>query len=143
MKKTFLGLTTAVLVAFAVISPARAQDSRAALLKVPFKFIVGEKLMPAGRYRVSPQTDDWSILVITSVDEPSIAAMATTEAAPNPSPRSVDAHAWFDNYYGQYFLRQVTVPGRDARVMKITRVQAARTLTRLNLMPAERAEPAK
>ncbi len=37
----------------------------------------------------------------------------------------------------------LAVPGRDARVVPITRVQAERTLTRLNLMPAQRGDSAR
>ena len=142
MKKTFLSLLAAGIVSASAISPAAAQTV-AALVKVPFRFIVGDTVMPAGSYRITPQTDDWSVLMISAVDGQAIAAFASTEATPNPAPRSEDVRVRFDNYYGQYFLRQVAVPGRDARLVVVTKAQAERTLSRLNLMPNQHGDPAR
>jgi hypothetical protein len=42
--------------------------------------------------------------------------------------------------HGHYFLQWVQMPFGDLHEVKITQAQAERTLTRLNLMPAEPAE---
>ena len=143
MKKTFLSLIAAAVLSVTAISTATAQDTSAAVVHVPFRFVVGSKLLPAGTYRIGPQTTDWSVLVISSMQGDVVAAFATSEAVPNPDPQNQSARVWFNNYYGQYFLRQVAVPGRDARVVTVTREQAERALTKLNLMPAQQAQPAK
>ncbi len=143
MNKTLVTLLVAGTALFAAVSPAAAQSSDAALVKVPFQFIVGNTMMPAGTYRISAETANWSVLMISSADGKAAAVFASTEAAVNPAPQSRDPQVWFDNYYGQYFLREVAMPARNARLVKITRTQAAQTLAKLNLMPAERAEPAK
>ncbi len=143
MEKILVALLVAGTASFAAISPVAAQSSEAALVKIPFQFVVGDKIMPAGSYRISAQTSDWSVLMISSLDGKAAAAFASTQAIPNPAPHSQNAQVRFSNYYGQYFLQQVALPGRDARVVRVTKAQAERTLTRLSLMPAQRADTAK
>lgn len=143
MKKMLVAVLMAVVVMFAGSSLASAQ-SNAALAKVPFKFIAGGKLLPAGSYRITVQPDDPTMLLITSDDHKSAAAFAVTEWAGGPdSAPGVKVHLTFKNFNGQYFLSQVAMPGQDTRLIPLTKGAAEQVLVRLNLMPAERADVAK
>ncbi len=143
MKKMFVSLLAAAIVSIAAIAPAAAQgDNGTSIVNVPFRFIVGDKLMPAGSYRVTPQSDDWSVVMISGVHS-NLAVLTPTEAESQPVTGLQKPQFWFNNYYGQYFLAKFAVPGRDARIVKVTKAEAERTLAKLNLMPAERGDPAK
>ncbi len=143
MKKILVTLVVAGALAFPTLSMAAGQNGESAIVKVPFQFVVGDKVMPAGSYRISAQTGDWSVLTITSVDGKRGAVFASTRAAVNPASDSPNAQVKFNNFFGQYFLQSVALPGKDAREVLITKAQAEQTLTRLNLVPAEHAATAK
>ena len=142
MRKMFVSLMVAGIVSLAVTWPAAAQSS-AAEVKIPFQFIVGNKVMPAGRYLVSTQTTDWAVVLITSLDGNAVAAFTSTQAVPHSARDGSDAHVTFRKYFGQYFFQGVAVPGWDAREVNVTKEQAERTLAKLNLLSADRADSAK
>jgi len=142
MKKTLVVLLLAGIVSLVGVFSARAQSSDPARVKVPFKFIVGGKLLPAGSYRISAQTQDAAILLISSLDQKSVAAFAATRPVPNPSSMRSAVDVAFKNYDGQYFLAMVSMPGEDSREVVLSKPLAERMLAKLNLMPAERADTA-
>ncbi len=142
MKKTLLALLVVGTIAFAGLRPASAQ-SDPALVKIPFSFIVGAKVLPAGSYRIAPQLDDPSLLLVTPTKGGTAAAFAATGFAKNPNPMDQQVHVAFKNVDGHYFLWEITMPGGEAREVNVTKAEAERTLARLNLMPAEHADSAK
>ncbi len=143
MKKISLALLVAGVVSLAGVSQARAQVNGPALFKAPFAFIVGDKVLPAGNYRITAQAEDSSVLMITNADGKGIAAFATTTGGDLAPAGMKDVNVAFKNFDGHYFLSQVTMPSSSARVIHVTKVSAERTLARLNLMPIERADTAK
>lgn len=144
MKKTSLVLLLAGVVSLAGVFSARAQTTDPALVKVPFKFIVGGKLLPAGSYRISAQTPDAAILLVSSVERKGISAIAVTQGLANQSSSTGSAvHVAFKNYDGQYFLSMVSMPNEDSREVLLSKASAEVMLAKLNLMPAERADTAK
>ncbi len=142
MKKLLFVVLAVGAIAFAGPRPAVAQSGNA-LVKIPFDFIVGDKLLPAGSYRIAPDTQDPTLLQIMSTQGKMVAAFAATGWTRNPNPRDPEAHVAFKNVDGHMFLWQVSTPGNDAREIALTRIEAERTLARLNLMPAERTDSAK
>ena len=136
MNKIAVVLAAGVCV-FAGIASARADGGDPALVKVPFQFIVGDKALPAGDYRIAPQTPDSAVLLVTSTDGKSAAAFAATESVGGEPSQSGPVHVAFKNYDGQYFLWQIAMPNQDVREIRLTRASAERTLVRLNLMPPE------
>jgi hypothetical protein len=138
VKKILIAIIAAGVVSFAATSPAAAQSlgATAAVVKVPFQFIAGQRLLPAGNYRVDPQTADWSIVRISNV-QGSMAALVTTQTVATTSADDVHSLLTFTKVRGQYFLQGVALPGRDARVVLVTKAEAERTLARLNLLNAE------
>ncbi len=142
MKKMMFALLVVGAVAFAGLRPASAQSSPA-LVKVPFDFIVGDRVLPAGSYRIAADIQDPSLLQITATQGKAVAAFAATGWAKNPNPMDPQVHVAFKNVDGHLFLWQIAMPGGDAHEVIVTKAEAERTLVKLNLMPAERAEPAK
>jgi hypothetical protein len=144
MKKTLVVLLVAGVVSLAGVFSVQAQSTDPALVKVPFKFIVGGTLLPAGSYRISAQTQDAAILLVSNLDRKDIGAMAVTQALVNPSSNDGTVHVAFKNYGGQYFLSTVSMPGEDSRVVVLSQASAEQMLAKLNLKPAEAvATPAK
>ncbi len=141
MKKTFVSLLVAGIVVLAAVSPAVAQGS-GALVKVPFEFIVGNKVMPAGEYRFATQTNDWSVVMITSTEK-GLAMFTSTQTVPDSAISGSEAKLSFANYYGHYFLQQIAIPGRDAHRVLLTKEQAGQMLAKLNLMPVDNIATAK
>ncbi len=133
-----------VVAAATVVAPGSASaQTDPALVKIPFQFIVGSTLLPAGSYRIVADTQDASLLTIVNLQGKPAAMLATTGRAVNPDPMSPQAHVTFKNVDGQYFLASVATPGADMREVSITKTQAEQVLARLNLLPAERADTAK
>ncbi len=126
---------------FALSSPAAAQ-AEAAIVNIPFQFIVGDRVLPAGSYRIAPQKDDWSLVAINSLSE-KVAVFVTTVSLGKAEPVTSTSEVKFAKHAGQYFLSEVAVPGMDARLIRVTPGQAQRTLAKLNLLNAEPANVAK
>jgi hypothetical protein len=145
MKKSLFGLLVAVALALGAAPALHAQSTDSAIVKVPFSFIAGGKVLPAGTYRItSASTDGGGSLMITSADDKAYGAFVNTERAPNPAANSNDTHLTFRTYLGQRFLWQVVQPGNDVREVALRSPQMDRVLARLNLLPPERADvPAK
>ncbi len=139
MKKMLIGVLMAGVVTFAGASLASAQDDPT-LVKVPFKFIVAGKLLPAGTYRIAKQAENPSLLMITPADTTGAGAFTETIGAGVTAPDNKPVHVQFKNIDGQYFLSQVAMPGEDVRLVNVTKVEAERALVKLNLMPAEHAD---
>jgi hypothetical protein len=142
VKKILVALVAAGVVSLVASSPAAAQ-SDAAKVKIPFQFIVGQRVLPAGSYRIAPQTADWAVVLITNMEGGAPAEFLTTEGLPHADVTDDSSLVTFKKYDGHYFLQGVTVPGRDARQVRITKVEAERTLAKLNLLSAEPANVAK
>ncbi len=141
MKVLSAGCAAAILVL--IVAPAMAQvDETRAIVNVPFRFIAADKLMPAGKYRVSLKTDDASVVFLSSVDTTAGCFVGTRSSRDRSASGSAPKLA-FQNYDGQYFLARVALPGQDTRLVPMTREQAERTLVKLNLRPAEMGNSAR
>jgi hypothetical protein len=143
MKKLLGALVAAGVFSFALSSPVAAQGD-AAVVKIPFKFIVGDQLLPAGSYRIAPQTAGWTVVSIANVDGKSkaVTAFISAQGLP-PVSAGNDTHVQFAAYHGQYFLQEIVVAGGEGRRLMVTQSRAERTLARLNLSGAEPATVVK
>jgi hypothetical protein len=141
MKKMLVALLVAGVCSFAGVATARADDNTV-VVKVPFQFIVGDKVLPAGEYRIAPPGSDPSLLMITRIDGKG-GAMVITESTGVPAPEGPKVNVTFKNFAGNCFLWQVGLPGRDTREVTLSKQSAERVLARLNLMPAQPAKSAK
>ncbi len=139
MRTIFAVVLVLGVASFAEVSPARAQvSSEAALVKIPFTFIAGDKLLPPGTYEIWSESSDWEMMAVSSVKNPKDALVwIRTSPGPNPEPRRRDVRVQFTNYFGHRFLQFVQLPLSDIHIVRLSTQQAERTLTRLNLMPIE------
>jgi len=114
MRSAFLGL--ALLLA---VSAAQAQELRVKA-NVPFDFVVGDQVMPAGEYTVGPTGAATAAILIRS-EEGTGRALALTFACASSGP-SKDTKLVFHAIAGRYFLSQIWAEGyaqgRQLRVSK-------------------------
>ena len=101
MRSAFLGLGLLL-----AVSAAQAQDVRVKA-NIPFDFVVGDRVMPAGEYIVGPAGSQGHAITITSGDS---ASMAITFACASSGP-SKNTKLVFHALAGRYFLSQVWVAG--------------------------------
>ena len=117
MKKVGVYLSPVVIAAAMVIalgsaSAAQAQETRL-VAHVPFAFIVGSSVMPAGEYVVKDESDNDSVLAIASADGRRFATTLTIPASSDDS--SGQAQLVFDKVGSQYFLARVMPAGSEER----------------------------
>jgi hypothetical protein len=74
--------------------------------KVPFQFMVGDKVIPAGDCLI--QTEDSNIVMVHNVDAKASALSASLRADENRADRTT---LKFERRAGQYFLAEVSVRG--------------------------------
>jgi hypothetical protein len=111
MKRT----TAIVLIAmanFAMAGTSFAQ-SKGVPATVPFDFIVGDKLLPAGTYTIERKSMDTSVIVIKNHDKP-IAAFSLVNQDSAKSPNG--GKLLFHKYGGRYFLSEVLCDEADMNV---------------------------
>ena len=142
MKKILFAVALVGVVSLTGISPAAAQSGpSAAIVNVPFQFVVADRMLPAGNYRIEAQSDDWSVIRVTNLDSKGMVAFTPSRGG-TVSSTFADPQVTFAKFHGQYFLQRVEVSGR-ARELAITPAGAERTLAKLNLLAGEPGTPAK
>jgi len=110
MKKSFFRI--AGMLALAVVATAqmaRAQEPLVA--NIPFAFTAGEKMLPAGEYRVEKATPGSLALLIRRSDGKEstfVSSFAAESNMPNTQSKLV-----FHRYGNRYFLSQVWVAGHS------------------------------
>jgi len=115
--------------------PAYAQGSK---VTVPFQFIVGETVLPAGSYLVSTVVERSDVLAIRSVDGK---AMATALMQPSTTSEKRHIVLSFQRYGGRYFLAEVNMPGSNGRALPLPKQHLEAMLAKLNGKPAPVAGP--
>ncbi len=142
MKKTILALL--VIGAVTMVAPRFvAAQSDPAVVKVPFQFIVGDRLMPAGTYRIASDPTDRTLITIEELGGKGASVFAETNWTGNSTEYGAKVNVQFKNVDGHYFLAEVAIPGDNVRAVTLTKADAERALARLNLMPIERGDAAK
>jgi len=91
------------------VSAARAQSVPVSA-KVPFDFIVGKQVFPAGNYLLSPGNSTGEAVVIRNTDESTYIGIALTQSCSKSSLAEKTA-LMFHRVGNLYFLEQVWVEG--------------------------------
>ena len=104
---TMLTMIVAIAFATAVVS-AKAQSSTTVVSNIPFEFIVADKTLPAGEYRVNRALGN--ALTISTTDSSAAASRLTHEIQPNKDKR---ARLVFHRYGDRYFLAEVWTGAGD------------------------------
>ena len=105
MKAYFSLVLVAAALLFASTAQAQALHVKA---DIPFDFVVGNTVYPAGTYTLAPATQSSNALLLDGGD-------ARAFVMPNPCSLALPSQATklvFDRMGGTYFLRQVWVEGR-------------------------------
>ena len=102
---TMLTMILAIAFATAVVS-AQAQSAKTVISNVPFEFIVADRTLPAGKYRVNRSIG--TALKIWTSDAAAI--RLTNEIEPSKDRR---ARLVFHRYGNRYFLAEVWTGGGD------------------------------
>src|SRR5262245_34174109 len=103
MRSALLGLGLLL-----AVSAAKAQEPRVKA-NIPFDFVVGDRVMPAGEYLVSPNGSASTAIAVRSLDKPD-AALVITHACATSGP-SKDTKLVFHALAGRYFLSQIWTEG--------------------------------
>src|SRR5665213_110079 len=123
MKKLSVNLpcvaaAAAMLLALGSASVARAQEPAVLAAHVPFAFIVGNTVLPAGNYIVKSDPDDDAMVAIQSTDGRQF--VDTLTIPPSSENSSGQAQLVFKKVGNQYFLAQVAPADGETRDMLLT-----------------------
>lgn len=110
--------TVAVLVAAGCIlsaGTARAQNAHEVRVNVPFAFAIGNKVLPAGNYRIEQQASPVSAneILIQDIDHPRFAVLVRGSDGPwqaLPTVAASRGRLVFDQYGDDRFLREIRGP---------------------------------
>jgi hypothetical protein len=113
------------------VSIASAQTRVVA--KIPFDFVVGETVMPAGSYTVQSVADATGVM---SVERSDGRFVAVTLAQPSTSLEPFTApHLEFDKFEGRYFLARVVASAGNEQEITLTPTRMEHELTVINAEP--------
>ncbi len=127
MKKSLVALVIVGVVALAGAMPASAQET-VSRVNVPFTFIVGDNVLPAGNYTVSRPAPD--LLTFQSADNKVIATVVVQPTG--EVSQQIHATLAFNKIGGQYFLAKVGIPGAEGRALLLPKARVAAMLAKLN-----------
>jgi len=130
-KKLFVSLLGFGLIVLLRAPVVRAQGfgDDEAVVKVPFQFVAGDTVLPAGVYRVTADSESPNVVWIASTDGKSVAVVDTECGGPlvtKAQPQLV-----FRKYGSTCFLTSINVPGDDGRLIPLTRADVAQQLAHM------------
>ena len=118
MKATILRLTAGIVLAALALGFAAAAQAQTALnyktFAVPFSFKVGNKVLPAGEYKITAENQ---IIRVQKTDGKEN-AVALTQRTRGANHNLSDVKLMFRRYGDQYYLSQVWLPDSLGRELK-------------------------
>jgi hypothetical protein len=107
MNKTYFTLALAVMCIVGLGTMSRAQDTDGMVVNVPFEFVFGANVMPAGTYNVARFSNDPSSgVVLRSGTNSAVVLPTTVEGVSVPK-----ALLTFQHLGETYFLGKIETPG--------------------------------
>jgi hypothetical protein len=116
----------AAMIAIVGVAPARAEEVVTAT--VPFDFIVGQMVMPAGKYVISEPMDP-AIVAVRSADGRHFSFVLTIPDSPNDS--AVQPELVFDRIGARSFLVQIVTGSDNIREIPLTDAMKGRVIDRV------------
>jgi len=111
-KQVFTGITMLGLFLTLAVASVQAQTERNEVTNIPFKFVVGQNTLPAGKYRVESRTKNSdTVWLIQSTDSSASAVAITTPV--RVSTTQEESKLIFHRYGDLYFLTQVWTAGAN------------------------------
>ncbi len=108
---------------------AAAETSDRLNVTIPFGFVVGQTLLPAGQYQVKASDTNPSVVWLISPDRQHVANVGTQWGG-SPS-RGSEPKLLFKVYGDTHFLSEVRIPGEDGRMVALTRGEVQTELAHL------------
>lgn len=118
--KTRILVVTAFLVILGANS-AWAQMDSTLRISVPFEFIVGSKVLPAGQYDFARVALNNALQVRSTDGGMSADAIVLARLWSGIHTTPVDSHIVFDMVDGRYALAELWIPGADGFLLHITK----------------------
>src|SRR5438094_938573 len=107
-------------------APARAEERVVA--RVPFDFVVGRMVMPAGKYVFTEQTDP-AVMAVSNADGQHFSFVLTIADSADAS--TAQPELVFDRVGNQYFLVRIVGDGDNVRGIPSTDEMKARVVDRV------------
>lgn len=115
MKATILRLTVIAAIALAFVASAQAQTAlNFKTFAVPFSFKVGNKVLPAGEYRITAENQIIRVQRTNGKDN----AVSLTQNTRGTNHNLSGSKLTFRRYGDQYYLSQVWLPDNLGRELK-------------------------
>jgi hypothetical protein len=117
---------------FALATTSYAQSARRTVILIPFDFVAGEKILPAGTYRVEPvRRDSYTVWEVRSTTGRA-GAVVMTSAVGSGAAEEVEPRLVFRKYAETYVLAQLwpssDPSGREVAPSRRGRAEAARNV---------------
>ncbi len=88
---------------------------------IPFAFTAEGKLLPAGHYEFTPETNNQVVRVQGPRKGTAVMALVITRIAGDIHTTANDAHIVFDKVGDSYTLSEIWAPGNDGFLMHVTK----------------------
>jgi hypothetical protein len=122
MRKQVLAVAAVCVVALA-LGGTLAWAASAVSVDVPFSFFVKDKEMPAGRYEIKVEGNDFGKLVIKSTGAGGSVVATVLERLADTGAK--EPKVVFDKIKGKYHLSEVHYPGMDGFLVGINKGEEA------------------
>jgi hypothetical protein len=107
MRKSYLTVVLTLTCVLGLGMSARAEDTEGVRVKVPFEFVAGGTILPAGTYTVSRlYTDAYSGIIISSFGHSAVALPVLVDGA-----SAERLKLSFEHVGDKYFLSEADTPG--------------------------------
>jgi hypothetical protein len=126
-KQAFRIITLLSLFCTVAVTSAYAQSADRISMKIPFSFVAGEKILPAGEYIVRSTFSSRVTLIRTANGRREYTTILTMPVPPENTPFT--AKLVFHRYGSQYFLHQVWTPSSE-RGGQLSQSQAERAMAK-------------
>jgi hypothetical protein len=143
-KRTFAMATALALCILAAAVPAYAQGQTVAV-NIPFQFMAGSQILPAGEYRIRPESfGNDCVQSIRSLDG-AAPIMVLTTAVLEPRGQQVEPQLVFHKYGHTYFLSEIWAGGDQGRKLFESRreKELARSEVRTEVAVVVHSSPVK
>jgi len=118
MRKQVLAAVVVGVVALG-LAAGLASAAGSATVDVPFRFMVKDKEMPAGRYEIQPEGSDQSRLIIRSASGGGTVIAAVLERLADTGAKT--PKIVFDKVENKHYLSEVHIPGMDGFLVGIAK----------------------
>lgn len=117
--------------------PLIGQSNQTLIANIPFSFELGNKVMPAGEYRVNLTTSWYPVVQLTSTDLKHSTFVMTGSKVPAPA-RRLETYLSFNRYEDRHFLADVAFLDRN---YPVTKSKNERALVTSRLVKTASAQP--